>query len=73
MEKKYLAKLPCQNKLIFKYMICKSAAWQVTFGAMIEFPPGNLVVIGSNLLCHESFFYKSLTHRNAHEVRVFNL
>ena len=52
-------------------MICKSAAWPVTFGVMVEFQPGNHVVIESNLLWHERFFYKSLTHRNAHEVHVF--
>ena len=60
-EKKYLTKLPCENKLIFKYMICKSAAWPVTFGVMVEFQSGNHVVIyiyiyRSNPLCHQSFF-----------------
>ena len=43
-EKKYLTKLPCKNKLIFKYMICKSSASPVAFGVMVEFPLGNHVV-----------------------------
>ena len=55
-EKKYLTKLPCQNKFIFKYMICKSSVWKVTFGVMVELQSGDHVVIGSNPLCHDMIF-----------------
>ena len=70
-EKKYLTKLPCQNKLIFKYMIYKSSAWPVTFGARVS---------DFELCDHRiepalawEVFYNQLTHSNSHEVRVFNL
>ena len=52
-------------------MICKSSISAVTFGTVVKYPPENHLDIGSNLLWHGFFFYKS--HRNAHEVRVFNL
>ena len=62
-EKIYLTKLPCQNKLIFKYMICNSSVCPVTFGTMIKCPPENNLVIGSNLLWHERFF---INHTEMH-------